>query len=153
MKTKLPSCDICAETLWYRSDLYRLPGWWFSLCEPLWAQVSWFCGSSCGVLDPSCSYDPSSPSVSITCWLKPLWCQLSPIYEHSRISLGIVSFTFFLASCICFYPRTLGCPPSGSGPSGSVRHGLPLIARLSSWIRHWLATSTISVLLLPWCFP
>ena len=26
--------------------------WWFSLCEPPWAQVSLLCRSSCGVLDP-----------------------------------------------------------------------------------------------------
>jgi hypothetical protein len=23
---------------------FRLPGWQFSVCEPLWAQLNWFCG-------------------------------------------------------------------------------------------------------------
>lgn len=30
-----------------RSSLYMLFGWWFSLCEPPWAQDSWFCWFSC----------------------------------------------------------------------------------------------------------
>ena len=46
-----------------RSVLCVLSGWWFNLCELLWAQVSWFCGFSC-VYDPSGSYNSSSPTPS-----------------------------------------------------------------------------------------
>lgn len=50
---------------WYAEDLdpYRTCDCWFSLREPLWSLVSWFCGlSSHGVLEPSGSYNASSPS-------------------------------------------------------------------------------------------
>ena len=36
--------------------------WQFSVSVPLWDQVSGFCRFSCGVLDPSASFNPSSPS-------------------------------------------------------------------------------------------
>jgi hypothetical protein len=39
-------------------------GWWHSLWEPLWAQVSWVFRSSCGVLDPSRSLSSSPDSSS-----------------------------------------------------------------------------------------
>ena len=52
MKTKLYMCRRP------RSNLCILFGWWFSLCEPLWAQVSWPCRSSCGILDHSGSHFP-----------------------------------------------------------------------------------------------
>jgi hypothetical protein len=42
-----------------RSVSYRLPGWWFSLCE---AHVSWFCDLYCGILYPFDSDNPSFPS-------------------------------------------------------------------------------------------
>jgi hypothetical protein len=41
---------------------FMLSDWQFSLCELLWAQVSWFCKFSCGVLDPSVSSNFSSLS-------------------------------------------------------------------------------------------
>jgi hypothetical protein len=44
-----------------RSIPCMLSGWQTSLYEPLWAQVSWFCRFSCGALDPSGSFNPSSP--------------------------------------------------------------------------------------------
>lgn len=50
---------------WYAEDLdpYRTCDCWFSLREPLWSLVSWFCGlSSHCVLEPSGSYNASSPS-------------------------------------------------------------------------------------------
>ena len=34
------------------------PDCWFSANVPQWIQVSWFYGFSCGVLDPSSSYNP-----------------------------------------------------------------------------------------------
>lgn len=66
------------------------PSCWLSLWELLWAYISWFCGFSYGILDPSDSYSPfsfssagfpelcimfdcRSASVSISCWMKPLW--------------------------------------------------------------------------------
>jgi hypothetical protein len=36
-----------------RSSSSMLGGWWPSLCELPWSQVSWRCMSSCGVLDTS----------------------------------------------------------------------------------------------------
>ena len=45
-----------------RSVPYMLSPWWFNLYDPLWAQVSWFCRFSYGVLDPSGSYSSSFPS-------------------------------------------------------------------------------------------
>jgi hypothetical protein len=35
-----------------RSVACILSSWWFSLCEPPWAQISWFYRFSCAVLDP-----------------------------------------------------------------------------------------------------
>jgi hypothetical protein len=47
----------------HKSDPCRLCDCPLSLCEPLWALLSWFCrSSSCGVLEPSGSYSPSVPS-------------------------------------------------------------------------------------------
>jgi hypothetical protein len=47
----------------HSSDPDKLPDIHSSLCVPLWALVSWFCGpSSCGALDHSGSYSLSSPS-------------------------------------------------------------------------------------------
>lgn len=40
------------------SDSGKLPGWWFSLCGPLWALDSSFYMLSCVFLDPSGSYNP-----------------------------------------------------------------------------------------------
>ena len=36
-----------------RSSPCMLFDWWFSLCEPLWAQVRSLCRTSCTVFDPS----------------------------------------------------------------------------------------------------
>ena len=63
MKTQLHNCYICAEGLG-QSHTSSLPGWHFSLSESLWVKVSRFCRFSCSVLDPSGSYNPSSPSFS-----------------------------------------------------------------------------------------
>lgn len=40
---KLNNCNSCL-CRGPRSDLFRLPGWGFCLCEILWVQVSWFYG-------------------------------------------------------------------------------------------------------------
>jgi hypothetical protein len=48
-----PSCTSAISVWWARSSPYMFFGWWFSLCESPWVQVSWLCRSSCGVLDPS----------------------------------------------------------------------------------------------------
>ena len=44
---------------WPRSSLHMLFGCWFSLCEPLWDQVSCLCRFSCGAFDSSGSCNPS----------------------------------------------------------------------------------------------
>jgi hypothetical protein len=52
MKTQLHNCYICVRMCrGPRSAPCMLSGWQFSLCEPLWAQVSWS--------DLSGSYNPS----------------------------------------------------------------------------------------------
>lgn len=57
-----PHEDQAAHLLqmWPRSRPGMLFGWWFSLCELLWAQVSWHFRSSCGFFDPSCSLNSTS---------------------------------------------------------------------------------------------
>jgi hypothetical protein len=49
MKTKIYNCCICTEGLGL-SHAYSL---WFSLCEPLWTEVSLLHMFSCGILDHS----------------------------------------------------------------------------------------------------
>jgi len=51
MNTKLHTCFKCVGGLGPVPTWFS--GWWFSLCEPPWAQVSWLCRSSCDVLDSS----------------------------------------------------------------------------------------------------
>jgi hypothetical protein len=48
MKTKLHNCNMCRGP---KSVPCRIPGWCFSLCEPLWSKVSRFCRFSCAILD------------------------------------------------------------------------------------------------------
>lgn len=45
-----------------RQVLRMLSDWWFSLPEPLWAQIHWFCRFACSVLDLSGSFNSSTPS-------------------------------------------------------------------------------------------
>ena len=52
----------CLQTEVPRSVPCRLSGCWFNLYEPLLAQVSWFCGLSCSVLDLFISYNLFAPS-------------------------------------------------------------------------------------------
>lgn len=63
-------------------------GSWFSLCESLRAQVGWFCGFSCGVLDPSGSYDLST---------------------HSSVDSSSSTWCLAVGLCICFH-RLLNDP-------------------------------------------
>lgn len=54
-----------------------------------------------------------SVSVSICCWVKPLWRQLAyaQIYEYNRISLGLTSLYFFCNEYL-FFSVSLGSPYS-----------------------------------------
>lgn len=71
--TKLHICNMCRRP---RSDLDCL----FSLCEPLWALVSLFCGScSCGDFDHSGFYKPSS-ALSRNSWALPNACLTAKSY-------------------------------------------------------------------------
>lgn len=54
-------------------------------------------------------------SVSVSCWVNPLWWLLhwSLNYDYSRISIEILSLTFF-SSHVWFYPISLGDATCGS---------------------------------------
>ena len=82
------------------------------------------------------------------------------MYEYTKVSLGIISLTFwYLFICLFVYlfipvrfASILG--PWASQPLvpsllGNVRHGHPLLARVSNWPSHWLAIPICSVLPLP----
>ena len=88
-----------------RSSPCMLFGWWFSLCEPPWAQVSWLCRFSCIVLDPSGSYNPSSPSSEEFPKLCLLFgcgsLHLFPLTPRGSLS------DFSFSSHVWFYPRSL----------------------------------------------
>ena len=78
---KGPRCIPCLLSVWY-----------FSVHEPLLTYVSWFCRFSCGVLDPSGSFNPSSPSSII--FHKIHW---SPL----MFSCGSLLFLSLFLSVIC----------------------------------------------------
>lgn len=101
-----------------RSVSWRLPAGQFSLFGLFWAHVG-FRVMSLTPLAPTIhsSFLPLfsrilwarhnvqlcvSASVSISSWMKALWWQLgeTPIYEYNRISLDIITLTFFFYSCI-----------------------------------------------------
>lgn len=115
-----------------------LHGWFSGLCppgalHPLWLLRSWnplFCGISRAMRWAIWWRSPILPFYimshrgficSLWWWRKPLWWQLDkvPVSEYSRISLEFITLIFFLflASCVWFYPRSLGYPVSHSWPS------------------------------------
>lgn len=118
-----------------RSVPCRLPHYWFSLCEPLWIKLSWFYIFSCVSLDSSGSYSPSpTPSFSSgfpELYLKfgcgflylflsiAVWWLSDDNYarhqsQYSRISLAIITLTFFfISSHVWFNPSSLGDPACG----------------------------------------
>ena len=56
---KNQATDLIQTCTGPRSSPCVLFGWWFGFCKHIWVQVSWFCRSSCGVLDPLSSLNPS----------------------------------------------------------------------------------------------
>lgn len=87
----------------------------FSLCVPIWVLFSWLCGqSSTGVLYSTGLCNPSFSSVGLL-WLQLVLvcgylCPLPSVVgrqlceqnwsKYSRISLGIMSLTFFVHWCL-----------------------------------------------------
>ena len=43
-------------------------GWWFSFCEPLWIEVSWFCRFPCSVLEPPGKLEKGTSGVEGLSW-------------------------------------------------------------------------------------
>jgi hypothetical protein len=109
--------------------------WWSSLCEPPWAQVSWLCRSSCGLLDPSGS-------------LKPI-PQFSTRLPKHHLICGCMSLNLF--PCISGwilsedrYARLLSVSTAELSIIYSVRDCLSYLGFVPSWANHWLGMSSIS---------
>jgi hypothetical protein len=100
-----------------RSSHFTLLGWWFSLWESPWSQVSWLCRSSSGVLDTSGSLRHWSST----------WCFSAALCICSHALLDEVSQeTIMLRSCLQAYQVF----------NDSVRSWLAYMGCVSS---HWLA--------------
>lgn len=87
-----------------RSGPCMLSGWCFSLCKTLWAHVSWFCSSPCGIFDLPGYFNLSSLSPMRSpklCLMfggfNVLWVSASDFYQL----LGEASqITFILGACL-----------------------------------------------------
>lgn len=82
-----------------RIEPHMFPDYWFSLCEPSWDQVWWFCGFSCGVLDPSGFYNPFSPFCRIH-WVLPSVC-------FYQLLGGASLMAIMPGSCLCVEQNTI----------------------------------------------
>lgn len=72
-------------------------------------------------------------SVSISCWGSPSEDDfVAPIYEYSKILLGIISLTFYFCHG-CFYTISLGYSAFGSWPARQCQGGLLLMSWVSIW--------------------
>jgi hypothetical protein len=79
--------------------------WWFSLCESLWEQVSWFCGFSCVVLVLSGSFNSPFPFHKIPGALPHVWLWVIAFVSIScwEGSLSGDNYTRFLSAWIGKY--------------------------------------------------
>ena len=125
-------------------------------CEPMLGDCVSFLMVSVSPLAPiilplSCRIYQALPDVwlwvsaptSISCWWS-LWQWLC--YEYNIISFGIRNLFFFLN----FFPLMTVLLDSIldfwtiqhliSGPLGSIKNGVPLLAWVLSWTTHWLVT-------------
>lgn len=118
--------------------------------------LSWFRDFPCSVPDPSDSYNPFFPSpagfpecLSVSLHLFPavaldaaslmtIMLGLGLWVEHSIIRNHFINLFFsFLPIVFGSVVGLWGLQPPVPGPSGNVRSGFPLLARVSSWTSHW----------------
>jgi hypothetical protein len=119
-----PHQPLSVFFLWVVFSLLLQPHWFPQSFLPLYSQVS-----------PSLTkvwWWVSAPA-PISCWMKSFrwWLGHTPIYEYSRISLGIILFTIYLWPVV--FGSVLGLwaiQPLDLGHLGSVKCGLPLALSL-----------------------